>query len=150
MRWSQGTTRVIVSTSAVGMGINNPSCRFTVHVQLPSSMTAFQQESGRAGRDGSVSASYLLASRSDHSIWAPILSNAARESIVRDHQNIAPPIAEFLQEVYANTTPRHRRLEEVWLVASVPLCRRWILAVGVMPPALLQKPDSCARKTTCV
>ena len=41
----------MVSTAAFGMGIDKPNIRYTVNIVLPSSIEAFAQESGRAGRD---------------------------------------------------------------------------------------------------
>jgi len=49
--WKDGQLDVIVTTKSFGMGVNKPDVRHTVHAGMPSSMEAFYQEAGRAGRD---------------------------------------------------------------------------------------------------
>jgi ATP-dependent DNA helicase RecQ len=67
-------TDVIVATVAFGMGIDRSDVRFVVHAGAPRSLEHYQQESGRAGRDGLEAECLLIFSASDFMRWRAMLA----------------------------------------------------------------------------
>mmetsp|Transcript_33040 Transcript_33040/g.85698 ORF Transcript_33040/g.85698 Transcript_33040/m.85698 type:complete len:415 (+) Transcript_33040:152-1396(+) len=65
--WTSGRTPIVAATIAFGMGIDKADVRMVVHFNLPKSLEAFYQESGRAGRDGLPSFSVLYFGERDAS-----------------------------------------------------------------------------------
>jgi ATP-dependent DNA helicase RecQ len=65
MRFQRGEAVVMVATIAFGMGIDKPDVRFVAHIDLPGSIEAYYQETGRAGRDGLPADTLMLYGHDD-------------------------------------------------------------------------------------
>ena len=64
--WQHDKVRVMVATNAFGMGIDKADVRVVVHMDCPSSLEAYFQEAGRAGRDGQKAYAVLLYNGHDN------------------------------------------------------------------------------------
>src|SRR5207244_8828171 len=62
-QFMQGELDVVVATTAFGMGVDKAEIRFVLHYDHPSSLEAYAQEAGRAGRDGKEDYAILLYHR---------------------------------------------------------------------------------------
>ncbi|MDW8135127.1 MAG: ATP-dependent DNA helicase RecQ, partial [Bacteroidia bacterium] len=71
--WQRERVRIIVATSAFGMGIDKPNTRFVIHYDLSAEPEAYFQEIGRAGRDGELAyAITLYAPRDAEILWEKV------------------------------------------------------------------------------
>ncbi|HMB53325.1 MAG TPA: RecQ family ATP-dependent DNA helicase, partial [Thermoanaerobaculia bacterium] len=76
----QERVQVVVATVAFGMGIDRSNVRFVVHTTSPRSLEHYQQEAGRAGRDGLEAECVLLHSPADYHTWRRLVAKDGEPS----------------------------------------------------------------------
>ena len=73
---------LIVATIAFGMGIDRSNIRYIVHAAMPKSIEHYQQETGRAGRDGLSAGCYMFYSGSDYRTWEYLLNDSSYKQVM--------------------------------------------------------------------
>lgn len=85
--WQNDEVRIMVATNAFGMGIDKPDVRLVIHMDCPSSIEAYFQEAGRAGRDGRKAYAVMIYNGND------------RRKLEKRIDDTFPP-KEYIQQVY--------------------------------------------------
>ena len=104
---------VVVATVAFGMGIDRSNVRFVAHMAMPKSIEHYQQETGRAGRDGLEAECVLFYSGGDVMLWKSMLERSSDD--VDPDPKFLETATRHLNDIdryCAGTTCRHRALVE--------------------------------------
>lgn len=126
-----GSKRIMVATTAFGMGVDAAAMRLVVHFQLPLSVVDYYQQVGRAGRDGQKSHAVLLYGEED----IPL-----NQYILRSEQ-------------YSKSTRSwvDRRLKEMAEIAASDDCimRQVVAALGEEDPVNCNHCTNCQKARRC-
>ena len=148
-RFINDDVQVIVATVAFGMGIDKPDVRFVVHAGAPKSLEHYQQETGRAGRDGLEADCLLLHGPGDFVTWRFILD---KSEMADDAREVALTKLHDMQGYAGSVSCRHAALVG-YFGQSLPAsngdgcgaCDACLGEIETMPQALVtaQKVLSC-------
>lgn len=100
-----GRADIITATIAFGMGIDRSDIRYVVHAAMPQTLEAYQQETGRAGRDGEPSECTLFFTPADFMSWKSIFEK-------NEHQDVDARLAQLREvlEFCQSVTCRHKAI----------------------------------------
>lgn len=112
-RFSNERLDVVVATVAFGMGIDRSNVRLVAHATMPRSIEAYQQETGRAGRDGLPAECLLLYSPGDVGRWKRLFLRSAEEDDT-DPAILKAKLAllDQMRRLCARPVCRHKQLTE--------------------------------------
>jgi ATP-dependent DNA helicase RecQ len=102
---------VVVATVAFGMGIDRSNVRCVIHAGMPKSVEHYQQETGRAGRDGLEAECVMFYSGADYSRWDYIMTKSAEDAeLPRETQAAQKQLLDDIQRLASSSLCRHAAL----------------------------------------
>jgi ATP-dependent DNA helicase RecQ len=112
-RFAAEAVDVIAATVAFGMGIDRSNVRCVIHAAMPKSIEHYQQETGRAGRDGLEADCVLLYSGADVLRWESLIEKSAAETEAAQEVFAASrQLLEHMRRLCTGVSCRHRKLSE--------------------------------------
>jgi ATP-dependent DNA helicase RecQ len=124
---------VIVATVAFGMGIDRSNVRFVLHTGLPKSLEHYQQEAGRAGRDGLEAECVLLYSGGDLMSWRSRIQKPREQEAPPDPQYVASALKHLddMDRYARGAVCRHKALVQYFgQPYEAPTCNACDLCLG--------------------
>jgi ATP-dependent DNA helicase RecQ len=107
------TIDVVAATVAFGMGIDRSDVRCVIHAAMPKSIEHYQQETGRAGRDGLEAECVLLYSAADVLRWQSLIEKSAAEAAAATEVVAATrQLLDHMRRLCTGVYCRHRKLSE--------------------------------------
>ena len=100
-------TQIIVATVAFGMGIDKSNVRYVIHTGAPKSLEHYQQETGRAGRDGLEAECWLLWSSANFITWRKM-----QDELPADAKSLALESLKGMERFCTGVSCRHKELVE--------------------------------------
>lgn len=114
-KFTQEKCDVVVATVAFGMGIDRSNVRYVLHTGMPKSIEHYQQETGRAGRDGLEAECVLLYSGGDVVTWKKLMQKSVAEAEGEVDPQYLESAYQHIADMEAYCRPvkcRHRSLVE--------------------------------------
>ena len=152
-RFQADELAILVTTKAFGMGIDKPNIRWTAHLGMPSSIEAFAQEAGRAGRDKSLQAHCVLVSgQQDREGVAraldPLTPSVKRRALSSGWRHDVGRQLFFLNNSFPGPDPEtvaidagtRKMLTKSWVVGEIPQSEsmwRRLIDAGAKPGAVI-------------